>query len=83
MNLAFTAQGWEDYESWVDQRKVLTRINTLIGEAGRSAGEGTGKPERLRGDLSGYGSRRIDREHRLVYSVLGDTVTVVQCRFHY
>lgn len=83
MKVTFSDQGWEDYESWLDQRKILLRINRLIREAYRTPSEGTGKPERLRADLSGYWSRRIDHEHRLVYAVHDDTVTIIQCRYHY
>jgi toxin YoeB len=83
VRVAFTQQGWEDYTSWVDQRKVLARVNRLIAEAHRSPGEGTGKPERLKANWAGYWSRRIDQEHRLVYSVEGDVITVVACRYHY
>lgn len=83
MKVTFTDRGWEDYQSWADQRKVLTRINRLINEASRTPSEGTGKPERLRSDLSGYWSRRIDQEHRLVYATRGDVITIIQCRYHY
>lgn len=83
MRVEFSHEGWEDYCSWVDQRKVLTRVNRLIKEAFRAPSEGTGKPERLRTDLSGYWSRRIDQQHRLVYRVDADTIIVIQCRYHY
>jgi toxin YoeB len=81
--IRFTRQGWEDYPSWVDDRKTLRRVNRLIDEARRDPGAGTGKPERLSGDLSGYWSRRINQEHRLVYTVKGEDLVVVQCRYHY
>lgn len=83
MTVAFSDRGWHDYQSWVDQRKALARINRLIDEALSTPGDGTGRPERLRGDLSGYWSRRIDQEHRLVYAVADGVITVVQCRYHY
>ncbi len=83
MKVAFTPHAWADYVSWVDDRRTLHRINRLIEEAVRDPGSGTGKPERLRGDLSGYWSRRIDREHRLVYTVEADELVVVQVRYHY
>ena len=82
MRVAFAAEGWEDYTSWVDDRKMW-RINRLITEASRAPASGIGKPEALRGDLSGYWSRRIDQEHRLVYTVDSGAVVVVQCRHHY
>lgn len=81
--ISFTSNGWSDYISWTDDRKTLKRINRLVEEAARDPGAGTGKPERLSGDLSGYWSRRIDQEHRLVYAVHGDALVVVQARYHY
>lgn len=83
MNILFTPNGWDDYASWSDDRKTLSRINRLIKEASRDPGSGTGKPERLSGDLAGYWSRRIDQEHRLVYTVDGDKPVIVQARYHY
>jgi toxin YoeB len=62
---------------------VLARLNRLIGEAARDPGTGAGKPERLRGDLAGCWSRRIDQEHRLVYTVRGDDLVVLQVRYRY
>ena len=82
MRISFTSDGWTDYISWED-RKVLRRINRLIEEAARDAGVGAGKPERLRGELSGFWSRRIDQEHRLVYQVQTNELIVVQARHHY
>jgi toxin YoeB len=79
----FTPHGWADYTSWTGDRKTLTRINRLITEAARDPGAGTGKPERLSGDLAGFWSRRIDQEHRLVYTVDGDQLVIVQVRYHY
>lgn len=83
MRIAFTAHGWNDYVSWADDRKTLERINRLIQEAARDAGRGTGKPERLTGDLSGFWSRRIDQEHRLVYTVEADELVILQARYNY
>jgi len=83
VKIVFTANGWEDYTSWSGDRKTLGRINRLITEASRDPGSGTGKPERLSGDLAGYWSRRIDQEHRLVYTVENDALIVVQTRYHY
>ena len=81
--ILFTQKAWDDYPSWVDDRKTLRRINRLIEEASRDPGNGTGKPERLSGDLSGYWSRRIDQEHRLVYTTRGEDLVIVQVRYHY
>lgn len=83
MRIVFTTHGWEDYASWAGDRKVLLRINRLLEEATRDPGAGAGKPERLRGDLSGCWSRRIDQQHRLVYTVQGDDLVVLQARYHY
>jgi toxin YoeB len=83
MKIVFTSYGWDDYVSWADDRKTLKRINRLIEEAARDPGVGTGKPERLSGDLSGYWSRRIDQEHRLVYTTAADELIIVQARYHY
>jgi toxin YoeB len=83
VRITFTSHGWEDYTSWVGDRKTLQRVNRLISEAARDPGTGTGKPERLSGDLSGCWSRRIDQEHRLVYTVDGDQLVVLQARYHY
>lgn len=83
MRIAFTAHGWSDYTSWSGDRKALARINRLIAEAVRDPGMGTGKPERLRGDLSGCWSRRIDQEHRLVHTVDGEHLVILQARYHY
>jgi toxin YoeB len=81
--ILFTQKAWDDYASWADDRKTLRRINRLIQEASREPGSGIGKPERLSGDLSGYWSRRIDQEHRLVCTVRGEDLLIVQTRYHY
>jgi toxin YoeB len=81
--ICFTRRGWEDYTSWAGDRKTLQRINRLILEAERDPAFGSGKPERLSGDLSGYWSRRIDQEHRLVYTAREDRLIIVQARHHY
>jgi toxin YoeB len=81
--IRFTKDGWDDYTAWVDDRRTLKRINQLIKEAARDPGVGTGKPERLSGELSGCWSRRIDQEHRLVYTLKDGDLVVVQARYHY
>lgn len=84
MKIIFTKNAWEDYTSWlVNDKKVLVKINYLIRDIQRHPFSGKGKPEPLKYDLSGYWSRRIDREHRLVYQVEGDTILIYSCRFHY
>jgi toxin YoeB len=84
MRIAFTESGWDDYV-WFQEfdRKLLKRINLLIKDTSRSPFEGIGKPEPLKGDLSGHWSRRITEEHRLVYAVAPDQLIIVACRFHY
>ena len=84
MILSWAENAWEDYLYWqAGDKKNLKRINTLIKDILRHPFEGIGDPEPLRHNWSGYWSRRIDREHRLVYKAAGDTLYIVQCRFHY
>ncbi len=84
MNLTFTSAAWDDYQWFVQHdRKLLKRINQLIQQILRTPFEGIGKPEPLKGDLSGYWSRRINDEHRLVYTVKADDLIVIACRYHY
>ena len=83
MKITFTPNAWGDYVSWSGDRKILSRINRLITEASRDPGAGTGKPERLSGDLAGYWSRRIDQKHRLVYTVQDNALVIIQARYHY
>jgi len=88
MRLLFSEQAWDDYLWWqAHDAKTLERINTLIKETSRNPFQGIGKPEPLRGDLSGWWSRRITQEHRLVYRVTGSgaaqALEIAQCRYHY
>ena len=83
MKISFTRDGWEDYTSWADERSILKRINRMIEEAARDPAVGIGKPERLSQNLSGYWSRRITDEHRLVYRLRDEELIVVQARYHY
>jgi len=84
MNVLFTPEAWEDY-LWFQKndKEGLKRINSLIRNIVRTPFEGIGKPEPLRHHLSGFWSRRITDEHRLVYAVEGEQVQIVQCRYHY
>ncbi|WP_089726320.1 Txe/YoeB family addiction module toxin [Candidatus Thiosymbion oneisti] len=84
MKLIFTEESWVDY-LWFqnNDRKLLTKVNYLIKEIKRTPFEGTGKPEPLKANLSEYWSRRINSEHRLVYGVSEDAITIISCRFHY
>jgi toxin YoeB len=82
--ISFSTVAWPDYLCWQGQdKKTLKRINALINEAARTPFKGTGKPEPLRGDLSGYWSRRIDDVNRLVYRATDSELVIVSCRFHY
>jgi toxin YoeB len=84
MRLVFTDSGWNDYEWFLERdRKLVKRINALIKDIKRSPFDGIGKPEALKANLSGYWSRRINDEHRLVYSVANNDLVVVACRYHY
>ena len=84
MKLIFSEQAWEDYRYWqAHDRKLLGRINGLIKECARTPFAGTGKPEPLRGPLSGWWSRRTTLEHRLVYRPTDDGLLIAQCRYHY
>jgi len=84
MKLIFTEESWADY-LWFqsNDKKLLKKVNGLIKEIKRTPFEGTGKPEPLRANLSEYWSRRINSEHRLVYGMSEDAITIISCRFHY
>jgi toxin YoeB len=88
VKIVFTAEAWRDYGAWqADDPALLARINLLIGECLRQPFAGTGKPEPLSGNLAGRWSRRINREHRLVYRAAGkdnaQALEVLSCRFRY
>lgn len=84
MKLIFAEEAWEDYLCWQKQdRRMVERINKLIRETQREPFEGVGKPEALKHALSGFWSRRITDEHRMVYRVEGDDLLIAQLRFHY
>ena len=84
MKLIFAEQAWEDYLYWQKtDKKLLERINTLIKEIARSPFEGIGKPEPLKNALSGYWSRRINDEYRIVYKIADKSVFIAQLRYHY
>lgn len=82
MKIIWYSEAWDQYLSW-HERAVRQRINALIEDIKRNGHQGIGKPEPLRGDLSGWHSRRIDREHRLVYRLVGEDIEIIQCRYHY
>ena len=84
MKITFSKNAWEDYISWQkEDKKILRKINELVKDIQRTPFEGMGKPEPLKYDLTGFWSRRIDREHRLVYKYQDNELLIYACRFHY
>jgi toxin YoeB len=88
VKLKFSSSAWEDYLHWqTTDAGVLERLNRLVEECRRHPFKRTGKPEALKGNLSGWWSRRITAEHCLVYRVKGSgseqTLELAQCRYHY
>jgi toxin YoeB len=84
VRLIFAQEAWEDYLFWQKtDPKVVKRINAVIKDIRRSPFEGIGKPEPLKHGLSGYWSKRITDEHRLIYKVTSDSVLLAQMRYHY
>ena len=84
MKLTFSTIAWENYLYWQStDKKTLGRINTLIKDIQRTPYKGIGKPEPLKHGLSGYWSRRINDEHRIVYKYKNDTILIAQLRYHY
>mgnify|MGYP001366421394 FL=1 len=88
MILIFSGPSWDDYLYWqTHDRELLEKINTLIKDARRDPFRGLGKPEPLRNEMAGWWSRRIDKEHRLIYRVTGkgdaQALEIAACRFHY
>ncbi len=84
MKLIFSGHAWEDYLYWQrTDKKTLKRINQLIKKIQRTPFEGIGKPEPLKHSLSGYWSRRINDEQRIVYKVDNDAMFIAQLRYHY
>lgn len=82
--IGFSNRGWEDYVYWQSTDKAqVKRINALIKDMLRHPFEGIGQPEALKHEWSGYWSRRIDQEHRLVYKVTDTIIIIAQCRYHY
>ncbi len=84
MKLVFAENAWEDYLYWQrTDKKQLKRINTLIKDIQREPFDGIGKPEPLKHALSGYWSRRINDEHRIVYKIDNESILIAQLRYHY
>lgn len=84
MKITWTTTAWNDYIYWQSaNKKKVKRINQLIKATLRDPFTGIGNPEPLKHDLQGFWSRRIDGQHRLVYSFEGDILTIIACRYHY
>ena len=84
MKLIFSENAWEDYLYWQNtDKQILKRINELIKDIQKNKYKGIGKPEPLKHNLSGYWSRRINNEHRLVYKIEEDKIMIAQLRYHY
>lgn len=84
MRIIFSKNAWEDYISWQsDDKMMVNKINDLIKDIQRTPYTGMGKPEALKYDLAGLWSRRIDREHRLVYQANENEILIYGCRYHY
>jgi len=84
MKYVFVDESWEDYLYWQQtDKKKLKKINELLKDVARTPFEGLDKPEPLKHKYSGFGSRRIDKEHRLIYKYEEDQILIAKCRFHY
>jgi len=84
MEVVWQSRAWEDYLYWQSHdKRILKRVNDLIKDSLRNPFNGIGKPEPLKGNLSGFWNRRITDEHRLVYAVHDGRLHILQCRFHY
>lgn len=84
MKIQFTKEAWKDFEWFLDNdKRLVKRIRKLLKDMVRNPEEGIGKPEKLRFQLSGCSSRRINDEHRLVYKIEKDSIIIISCRYHY
>ena len=84
MSYNWSDDAWEDYLYWQSKdKKMVEKIHRILKEIRRNPAEGIGKPEKLRNNLSGYWSRRLNKEHRIVYKVIDSRVEIVMCRYHY
>jgi toxin YoeB len=84
MYVLFSVEGWEDYQYWqANDIKLLKKINDIIKDIKRNSNQGIGQPEKLKGNMSGWMSRRINLEHRIVYRIDSDAIVIIQCRYHY
>ena len=82
--IVFESSAFTDFNDWVKlDKKIQRKIIELIKDIDRQPFQGLGKPEALKHDLSSYWSRRIDREHRLVYKVTNEEIIILSCKYHY
>lgn len=81
--ICFRERAWDDYLFWQQTNKVIHKRINLIKDIQRNPFEGIGKPEPLKHEFSGFWSRRIDDEHRLVYTFVDNQLIIIQCRYHY
>jgi len=83
-SITFSESAWDEYIYWqMQDKKTLRKINALLKDIQRSSFQGEGKPEPLKGELTGKWSRRINEKDRLVYEVNNDIIVVLQCKGHY
>ncbi len=83
-NIAFSPQAYKDFLSWLNEdRKIFIKITKLIQETAKNPESGSGKPEKLKHTLTGYWSRRINKEHRLVYRIQNESIIIISCKYHY
>jgi toxin YoeB len=82
--ISFMPQAYKDYLEWLSaDKKIFLKITSLIKEISRNPEAGAGKPERLKFELTGLWSRRINKEHRLVYKITDDSLIIISCKYHY
>jgi len=83
-NITFTPAAYADYIEWLRiDKKTFLKITELIRESAKNPDNGIGKPEMLKHELSGFWSRRINKEHRLIYRVTEDSINIISCKYHY
>ena len=84
MKKIWSDKAWDDYLYWQTQdKKTLKKVNQLVKDIERNNFEGIGKPEALKGNLSGFWSRRIDNANRLIYRINGEFIDILSCKGHY